>query len=569
MNYHLTVMMKRKSIVQKIPTKLKDFRNFLYVVWKHLALPKPTPIQFDIANYLQSKHKRIVINAFRGVGKSWITSAFVCHQLLLDPQKNILVVSASKNRADDFSTFCLRLLSEMPILAHLRPSDDQRQSKVSFDVKPARASHAPSVKSLGITGMLTGSRSDLVIADDVESANNSATMGMREKLSEQVKEFESILKPQGRIVFLGTMQNEMSLYNTLPNRGYKQMIWPALYPTSKQINNYGRSLAPMVKNTWNNDLIGKPTDPLRFDEEDLAQRQFSYGKAGFNLQFQLDTTLADADKYPLKLSDLVVMNTNPAVAPEKVIWASSPELRNEELPCVGLHGDAYYRPMQIQGDWLDYHGSVMAIDSSGRGADETAYAVVKMMNGNLYLTKSGGFVGGYTDKTLQGLADIAKQEQVNLILVEENYGGGMFTKLLLPFVHKTYPVTIEEVRHTEAKEKRIIDTLEPVMMQHRLIVNSDVVHKDYHSTQEMYQGEKSLRYQLFYQMSRIGRDKGSLAHDDRLDTLAMAVRYWVDQMARDQETAVVQRREELLEAELENFLDHQPFDYQKPNNKWF
>ena len=215
------------------------------------------------------------------------------------------------------------------------------------------------------------------------------------------------------------------------------------------------------------------------------------------------------------------MNTNPAVAPEKVIWASSPELRNEELPCVGLHGDAYYRPMQIQGDWLDYHGSVMAIDSSGRGADETAYAVVKMMNGNLYLTKSGGFVGGYTDKTLQGLADIAKQEQVNLILVEENYGGGMFTKLLLPFVHKTYPVTIEEVRHTEAKEKRIIDTLEPVMMQHRLIVNSDVVHKDYHSTQEMYQGEKSLRYQLFYQMSRIGRDKGSLAHDDRLDTLAM------------------------------------------------
>ena len=81
--------------------------------------------------------------------------------------------------------------------------------------------------------------------------------------------------------------------------------------------------------------------------------------------------------------------------------------------------------MQIQGDWLDYHGSVMAIDSSGRGADETAYAVVKMMNGNLYLTKSGGFVGGYTDKTLQGLADIAKQEQVNLILVEENYGGGM------------------------------------------------------------------------------------------------------------------------------------------------
>ena len=175
--------------MEKIPTKLKDFRNFLYLVWKHLALPRPTEIQYDIANFIQSKENRIVINAFRGVGKSWITSAFVCHQLLLNPQLNILVVSASKNRADDFSTFTLRLINEIEVLAHLKPGDDQRQSKVSFDVKPARASHAPSVKSLGISGQMTGARSDLIISDDVESANNSATMGMRDKLSEQVKEF--------------------------------------------------------------------------------------------------------------------------------------------------------------------------------------------------------------------------------------------------------------------------------------------------------------------------------------------------------------------------------------------
>lgn len=567
MNYHSA--MKKKSIMEQIPTKLKDFRNFLYIVWKHLSLPKPTPIQFDIANFLQSKHKRIVINAFRGVGKSWITSAFVCHQLLLDPQQNILVVSASKNRADDFSTFTLRLINEIDILSHLIPSDDQRQSKISFDVKPARASHAPSVKSLGISGQLTGSRSGLIIADDVESANNSATMGMRDKLSEQVKEFESILKPDGRIVFLGTMQNEMSLYNTLPQRGYKQRIWPALYPSDSQMKSYGTVLAPMIKNTINENIVGKPTDPQRFDEDDLAQRKFSYGASGFNLQFQLDTTLADLNKYPLKLSDLVVMNTNPKVAPEKIVWASSPELKHEDLPCVGLHGDAYYRPMQINGEWLDYHGSVLAIDPSGRGANESAYAVVKMFNGNLFLTRSGGLVGGYTDKTLQKLADIAKEEEVNLVLVEENYGGGMFTKLLLPFIHRTYPVTIEEIRHTENKEKRIIDTLEPLMQQHRLIVNSSVVQHDYQSTQELYQSEKALRYQLFYQMSRIGRDRGSLAEDDRLDVLAMACRYWVEQLARDQETAQSQRREELLQGELDRFLDHQMFDRTPKTNKWF
>ena len=551
----------------QIPTKLKDFRNFLYLVWKHLALPRPTAIQYDIANYLQSKEKRLIINAFRGVGKSWITSAYVCHQLLLNPQLNILVVSASKNRADDFSTFTLRLINEIEILTHLKPSDSQRQSKVSFDVKPARASHAPSVKSLGITGQLTGSRSDLVIADDVESANNSATMGMRDKLSEQVKEFESILKPQGRIIFLGTMQTEMSLYNVLPTRGYKQRVWTARYPTKKQVSNFGKILAPFIRNTWNDDIIGKPTDAERFDEEDLFKRQLSYGASGFNLQFMLDTSISDEDKYPLKLSDLVVMSLNPVTAPEKVIWASSPELKHEELPCVGLHSDAYYRPMQIQGDWLDYQGSVLAIDPSGRGENETSYCCAKMLNGNVYITDAGGLIGGYTDKTLQTIANIAKQQQVNLILVEENYGGGMFTKLLHPFVTKTYPVTIEEIRHQEAKEKRIIDTLEPLMQQHRLIIDTNVVHKDYNSSNEMYSVEKALRFQLFYQMSRIGRLKGSLAIDDRLDVLSMACRYWTDQLVRDQETAHINRRQELLKEELDSFMDTQPFN-KKQSNRW-
>lgn len=555
--------------MEKIPTKLKDFRNFLYLIWKHLSLPQPTPVQYDIANYIQSSEKRLIINAFRGVGKSWICSAYVCHQLLLDPQKNILVVSASKNRADDFSTFTLRLINEVDILSHLKPLDTQRQSKVSFDVRLARASHAPSVKSLGITSQLTGSRSDIVVADDVESANNSATMGMRDKLSEQVKEFESIIKPNGRIIFLGTMQNEMSLYNQLPNRGYKQRIWPALYPNEKQLQSFGRTLAPLIKNTWNNDLVGKPTDPKRFDIDDLNQRLFSYGKSGFNLQFMLDTALSDEDKYPIKLKDLIVMSTNPTTAPEKVIWASSPELRHNDLPCVGLHNDAYYRPMQVQGDWIPYQGSVMAIDPSGRGENETAYAVIKMLNGNLYLTDAGGLIGGYTDKTLQDLANIAKKETVNLIIVEENYGGGMFTKLLLPFIYKTYPVTIEEIRHNVAKEKRIIDTLEPLIQQHRLVINETVITKDYHSTMEKYQNEKALRYQLFYQMSRIGRDKGSISIDDRVDVLAMACGYFVKQIARDQETAIKQRKNELLKKKLDSFMNHNRFRKKSNNLKWF
>jgi hypothetical protein len=537
--------------------KLKDFRNFLYLCWKHLKLPEPTPIQYDMANFIQTGDQRLIIEAFRGVGKSWITSAYVCHQLLLNPQVNILVVSASKTRADDFSTFTLRLINEMPLLQHLIPSESQRQSKISFDVKPARASHQPSVKSLGITGQLAGSRADLIVADDVEVPNNSQTQGMREKLSESVKEFESIIKPKGRILFLGTPQTEQSLYNLLPERGYRLRIWTAKYPTDKQLKNLSINLAPKILKEIQNDksLENKSTDPKRFTDEDLMEREASYGRTGFAMQFMLDTKLSDLDKYPLKLSDLVVMNLNPDKAPEKVIWATSPELKINDIPCVGLNGDAFYRPMAIQGDWADYTGSVMAIDPSGRGKDETAYAVVKMLHGQLFVTKAGGLSGGYDDQTLQKLCDIAKEEKVNFVLIESNFGDGMFTKMITPFFMRTHKVTIEEIRHSQQKEKRIVDTLEPVFNQHRLIINQDVIDRDYASTQHL-PPEQALRYQLFYQISRITRERGSLAHDDRLDVLSMAVGYWVEQMAKDVDLAMHDRKNHLMRQELNRFMQN-------------
>lgn len=544
--------------MQEINSKLKDFRNFLYLCWKHLKLPEPTPIQYDIADFIQSReHQRQIVEAFRGVGKSWITSAYVCHQLLLNPQVNILVVSASKTRADDFSTFTLRLINEMPLLQHLIPSESQRQSKISFDVKPARASHQPSVKSLGITGQLAGSRADLIVADDVEVPNNSMTQGMREKLSESVKEFESIIKPKGRILFLGTPQTEQSLYNILPERGYRLRIWTAKYPNNKQLKSLAINLAPKIlQEVQTNKLLeNKSTDPKRFTDEDLMEREASYGRTGFAMQFMLDTRLSDLDKYPLKLSDLVVMNLNPDKAPEKVIWATSPELKINDIPCVGLNGDAYYRPMAVQGDWADYTGSVMAIDPSGRGKDETAYAVVKMLHGQLFVTKAGGLSGGYDDQTLQKLCDIAKEEKVNLVLIESNFGDGMFTKMITPFFMRTHKVTIEEIRHNTQKEKRIVDTLEPVLNQHRLIVNQDVIDRDYASTQHL-PPESALKYQLFYQMSRVTRDRGSLAHDDRLDVLSMAVGYWVEQMSRDVDMAMRDAKNQKINQELDRFIQN-------------
>lgn len=553
-----------------IDPQLKDFRNFLYLVWKHLNLPTPTPVQYDIADWIQSPIKRAVVEAFRGVGKSWITSAFVCHQLLWKPHMNILVVSASKTRADDFSTFTLRLINEIPCLMHLKPDDTQRNSKIAFDVRLAPASHAPSVKSVGITGQITGSRADLVVADDIESQNNSQTQQMRDKLAETVKEFDAVIKPDGRILYLGTPQTEQSIYNLLPERGYTIRIWPARIPSVDYRNRFSHRLAPFIQELCTAEgkppyvadgrsLPAKtkdPVDPARFSELDLQEREASYGRSGFALQFMLDTTLSDLDKHPLKLADLIVHPLDFAVGPQKVVWASSPELAWSDIPCVGLAGDRFYRPMEILGTHEPYQGAVMAIDPSGRGRDETGYSVVKMLHSQLFLTRSGGLTGGYDRPTLLKLANIAKEQKVNQIIIEANFGDGMFMELFKPvLVEVGYPVTIEELRHSKQKEMRIIDTLEPILNQHRLIVDPKVIIDDHKSTQGL-SSDGTLSYQLFYQLSRLTRDRGSLRQDDRLDALAMAVGYWVERLARSIDDSIDESKNEDIRKSLEAFTDN-------------
>ena len=532
-----------------------DFKVFVYYIHQHLGLPDPTPVQLNMTDYLQHGPKRSIIQAFRGVGKSHLTAGYVVWRLLKDPETKILVVSASKERADAFSTFCQRLIWELEGLEYLKPRSEQRQSKISFDVGPSTASQSPSVKSVGITSQITGSRADLIVADDIEVLNNSGTQQMRDKLAETIKEFDAVLKPlpTSRVVFLGTPQTEDSLYAKLPERGYECRIWPARMPKEEEIDKYGESLAPFIKSM---DLApSAPTDPLRFQEEDLLEREASYGKAGFAMQFMLSTQLSDMERFPLKVRDLIVMSVDNEQGPLRLTWGPLEDRALNDLPNAAMRGDRMYPPMNVGDVVTDFSGCVMSIDPSGRGADETGYAVVKMLNGFLYVVACGGLSGGYDDTTLTELSHIAKKFKVNEIVVESNFGDGMFIKLLQPVISKIHPVLIEEVRHSKQKERRIIDTLEPVMMRHKLVIDPKVIEEDFRTAQKY---EQAVRFHkmLIYQMTRITTDKGSLKHDDRLDALSMAVGYYVEQMNRDEVAGESAHKQDLLDKELEKFIDN-------------
>ncbi|WBF69708.1 terminase large subunit [Shigella phage SFP20] len=533
-----------------------DFVFFLFVLWKALSLPVPTRCQIDMAKKLSAgDNRRFILQAFRGIGKSFITCAFVVWKLWNNPDLKFMIVSASKERADANSIFIKRIIDLMPQLQELKPKQGQRDAVISFDVGPAKPDHSPSVKSVGITGQLTGSRADILIADDVEVPGNSATQAARDRLSELVKEFDAILKPGGTVIYLGTPQTEMTLYRQLEGRGYSTTIWPARYPRDeKDWKSYGDRLAPMLQAELESDPEGYywlPTDEVRFDDEDLRERELSYGKAGFALQFMLNPNLGDAEKYPLKLRDLIVADLDPESSPMVYQWLPNLQNKREDVPNVGLMGDSYHTYQTVGSAFSSYTQKILVIDPSGRGKDETGYAVLYQLNGYIFVMEAGGMRGGYEDSTLESLAKIGRKWKINEYVIEGNFGDGMYLELFKPVAARIHPAAVTEVKSKGQKELRICDVLEPIMGSHRLIVNSSTIVSDYQTAADK-DGVRNPIYSLFYQMTRISRERGALAHDDRLDALAIGVQFFVESMAKDAVKGQREVTEEWLEEQMED-----------------
>lgn len=534
----------------------EDFKVFLQALWSQLELPSPTRAQYSIADYLQNGPKRLQVQAFRGVGKSWITGAFVLWTLFNDPERKIMIISASKERSDNMAIFLQKLIIETPWLAHMRPKDDSsRWSRISFDIN-CPPHQAPSVKSVGITGQLTGSRADLMILDDIEVPGNSLTEMMREKLLQLCTEAESILTPRAdsRIMYLGTPQTTFTIYNKLAERNYRPLVWPARYP--RDLANYKGLLAPQLQediergsDKW------EVTDPDRFSDDDLLEREAAMGRSNFMLQFMLDTSLSDAEKFPLKFADLIVTAVNPTQAPDSVVWCSDPRNVLKDLPTVGLPGDYFYSPMQLQGEWTPYTETICSIDPSGRGTDETAATYISQKNGFLYVHEIRAYRDGYSDNTLLDILRGCKRYNVSKLLIETNFGDGIIAELFKKHLQQTkQAIDVEEVRANVRKEDRIIDSLEPVMNQHRLIIDRGLVEWDYNSNKDAPPEERIL-YMLFYQMSRMCREKGAVKHDDRLDSLAQGVKYFIDALSISAHETVKLRKQEDWQDMLDSWFD--------------
>ena len=559
---------ERWAELDMLRAEYPNFKPFIFDVMTGLMGFECTDIQLDIAEFLEFGPKERMIQAQRGQAKTTITAAYAVWRLIHEPSARILIVSAGGTQATEIANWVIQIIQNMDELECLRPdrAAGDRESVEAYDVhhELKGPEKSPSIACVGITSNMQGKRADILIADDIESTKNSQTEHQRERLRHLTKDFTSICS-RGDIIYLGTPQSIDSIYNGLFSRGYSIRIWPGRYPTAEEEPNYGQFLAPLIRRRMEEDpslrTCGGPTgdrgqavDPVLLPEDALTKKEIDQGAAYFQLQHMLDTRLSDADRFPLKPEKLVFMQISENSAPLEIFVQRS-DRTLLTLPADWPVNDAYYRAAEFGREHASFNGCHMYVDPAGGGqnGDETAYAVTKFLAGRVFLVDSGAVPGGLGEDSLDALTAIAARWKPTKIDVERNFGNGAFAHVWRPNLLRQHRAEIEDVWESGQKELRIIDVLEPVIGSGRLVVDEGLIQKDWDACKS-YPLEKRASYSLFYQLSRITRDKESLRHDDRIDALAGSVRHWVEALAQDSMKVVNQTRKRAWAERMKNPL---------------
>lgn len=547
------------------------FRAFAkdYWTWLRHTPDHLTTMQEGMADFLQNGPERIVILAPRGVGKSILLAAYVTWTLFQDADEKIVVISKSSKFAGKWTSHVLRTIKTVTDLQHMKPTRDQSSKGSAFDVSGGTVRMHNSVSAFGIEEQIEGSRGSLIIPDDIETKKNSRTSESRALLMDQIADFRNlrILGRPYRIAFIGTLQNSDSCYYKLADMGFQVMKWPICYPSYSFLSIVGEHMAPKLLQDLQrrpelmtggvDERIGKSTDPERFPAQEIKERIES-GWNNFMLQSML-TPLFGEHRCPLKYRNLIVSEDtfDPESVPVKLEHTISEEYKLLDMPMKSfgpIGPDHFYRASNISEEKDRMTQVVMALDpSSTEGEDDFAYVIMGFLNGYYWLLKCGT-LASTSEKDLEGLAQLCVDFRVRTIYDEINYAGGMFRGLFQPILTKVcesgrFPWRCGfdpkgYKRFGNSKESIIVEMLDELTIKNRLVVLRSVIEQDAIYCRKGLSPKRSEVYRLFHQYIRVIPDvSGCLAHDDRLDALAMAVHFFRGQASYDADVAMEERKQ--------------------------
>ena len=540
----------REEFQMMFASTFLDFKEFCELGMKFLGF-EMTEMQSWIAEYMQNGPRKKMVQAQRGEAKTTIAALYCVWSLIQDPTCRILVVSSGEDMSNDIAVLIIRLIDQWYLLSWLRPDTTKgdRDSYEHYDVHFSlrRVEKTASVSCVGIKANLPGKRADIILADDVESITNANTQLMRDDLLNRTKEFAAICT-HGQILYLGTPQSRESIYKSLLSRGFDIRIYPGRYPEQERLDRYmPGTLAPEIVERLEADpslgkgggldgTRGQVTDPGRYTEEQLQEKELDYGPEGFDLQYMLDTTLTDEARTKIKLSDLIIYGGNTEAAPEVLHYSAEPRLlvKEKELYTPPMQGYRLYYTAGSSSAFTPYEHKVMNIDPAGNGGDEVAFAVGGVANSYIHLFSVGGLQGGMSKENINTLIDICLETGTKTIKVESNMGAGTVEKLILAELdtRKIRDIGVEGYYNGIQKEKRVIDTISPLSRRHKLVVHERAIQDDWMYCKR-YSTEKRIIVSCFYQMQNITYDRNSLAKDDRVDAVSGMIQHLVSLIAVD------------------------------------
>lgn len=546
----------------------KDHIFFLRELWRFTDPLNHAPlgdVELDIFDWVCTGPQYCGVLAPRSTGKTHVvTGAGAARDLFLDPQWKIKILSKTDGEAKKTVQLVRRWLGLVPFLRHLVPIKNSwhKDSERWFHVGPcSENSRDYSVHAQGIDSQLEGGRANVVYADDIETKTNTKTLEARTLLDERVKEFKAIASfdtagrgSGGRIRLVGTYHHEESQYIKLSKRGYAFRTWSLehLHPDEQKLT---IGYAPMLaeKLARGEAQVGDPTMPHRFGRRYINDRK-AEGKVYYAQQYKLIAAIADEDRYPLKLSDLIVHPCHPKLAPISIVWGQSNSKGStaaDDIPSLGWDTDRFYRPIFVDDQLRSYAQTHMRIDPAGRGKDKLAIGIVGHLNGVFFVKHVSGFSGGATDTNRAKIAMLARTFDVRTATVESNFGGDAYGYLfqadfnrlaLRPGENPAFPdgwgCSVDDKHSSGQKELRIIGALEPALLAHRVVIDPSVARN------EAFQ----------HQFTRITRDRDCLDHDDELEVVAAAIADLNEMLRIDPEAAATDERDARIQAEIDEAL---------------
>ena len=548
------------EVQETFPNTEEGFLLFAQTVINTLIVGNPdlNRLQADMCRYLFSGPLYRMLQAQRGQAKTTLTAIYAIFRIIHAPHTRILIFSQKGKRAEEIAGWCIKILRGLEFLSFMLPdkASGDKESVKSFDIHWVLkgSDKSPSISCESIEAGAQGARADVLIADDIESPKNGLTVTQRGHLLQLSKEFSSICT-HGDILYLGTPQSKDSIYNTLPARGFGVRIWPGRFPTAEEQERYGDKLAPYLSDRIKTDESicsgggidgskGKPSDPHRYTEYDLCEKELDKGPEDFQLQYMLDTSMVDAMRQQLKLSDLLVANYDWERLPEVQVYQASQKYQAELPNDFPVHLQKMYNPVPVDCLFVKpKEPPMMFIDPAGGGVDELSFGVSCSVGPYIHLLTVGGLKGGLSDGNSEVLVNTIRKFGVKLVKCESNMGHGLFEINLRSILAKHLELSDVGVigeYSTGQKERRIIDSFVSATQRHRVIIHKDVFDMDTECGKQ-HSLDKRKQYSFFYQFANITTDRNSLTHDDRLEAAAGAVRHWKAVLVQDEDKAATLR----------------------------